>query len=349
VETKLRKHRRIFYLLLLGLICISLAACNQPAADSQGEPVSTQPTEGLEKARIRIGSLLGPTGMGMVKLMEANEQGTSAAEYEFALMAGPDDLIAKIINKEIDVAALPTNMALLLYNRTEGQIQLAAVNTLGTLYLLDQTGAINSVVDLRGKELGISGKGATPDFVMQYLLKHHGLEVDVDVKINYFIQHSDLAAALAAGDMKIGLLPQPHVTTALIRNQNLRIALDINEEWQKTTTGNFELPMGCIVVQKEFVAGNKEAFGQFLAEYRESVAFVNEESHLEEAAQLMEKHGILPNAAIAKAAIPYCNIVFLEAQDARASLDEYYQILYDFEPSSIGGQLADEDFYYNKE
>lgn len=345
----MNKCRKTCYLLLLGILCITFTACSQPADDSQGAPDDVVPVETLEKTKIRVGSLLGPTGMGMVKLMEANDQGTSALEYEFALMAAPDDLVAKIVNKEIDVAALPTNMALLLYHKTGGQIQLAAVNTLGGLYLLDQTGSINTVDDLKGKEIGLSGKGATPDFVMQYLLRHHGLKIDEDVNINYFIQHSDLAAALAAGDIETGLLPQPHVTTALMKSQNLRIALDINEEWQKATTQNHELPMGCIVVQKEFVAGNKEAFAQFMAEYQESVDFVNGESNIEQAAQLMEEYGILPKAAVAKAAIPYCNIVFLEAQEARPALEEYYQILYSFEPSSIGGQLPDEGFYYHQE
>lgn len=343
----MRKHLGIYYLLILGLLCITLTACSRPPAGFQGAD-GDEPSEALEEVRIRIGSLLGPTGMGMVKLMEANERGEADIKYEFDLMAAPDDLVAKIINKEIDVAALPTNMALLLYNRTGGQIQLAAVNTLGGLYLLEQKGAINSVGDLRGKEIGISGKGATPDFVMQYLLRHYGLETDADVKINYFIQHSDLAAALAAGDVEVGLLPQPHATTALMKSQDLRIALDINEEWQKATSQNFELPMGCIVVQKDFVAENKNAFDKFMSEYRESVAFVNEESNIEEAAQLMEQYGILPNRAVAGAAIPYCNIVLIEAREAKASLDEYYQILYDFEPGAIGGQLAGEDFYYDQ-
>lgn len=341
--------RQSCYLLLLGILCLMLAACSPPADISREAPDDVTPPATGEKTRIRVGSLLGPTGMGMVKLMEASDQGTSALEYEFALMAAPDDLVAKIINQEIDVAALPTNMALLLYHKTEGQIQLAAVNTLGGLYLLDRTGSINRIDDLRGKEIGISGKGATPDLVMQYLLQYHGLRIGEDVNINYFIQHSALAAALVAGDVEAGLLPQPHVTTALMKNPDLRIALDINEEWQTATAHNHELPMGCLIVQKDFVADNKEAFAQFMTEYQASVAFVSEESNLDQAARLMEEYGILPNAAIARAAIPYCRIVLLTVQEIRPALEAYYQILYNFEPSSIGGQLADEEFYYLQE
>ncbi|NMA69861.1 MAG: ABC transporter substrate-binding protein, partial [Desulfitobacterium sp.] len=186
-----------------------------------------------EQTPIRVASLLGPTGMGMVKLMADQDQGEADLAYEFSLAASPDDLVAKVINKEIDVAALPTNLALLLYNRTEGQIQLAAINTLGVLYLVENGESIKSVADLKGKEVYISGKGTTPDFVIQYLLKHHGLEVGKDVQLDYFTQHSDLAAALAGGDATIGLLPQPHVTTAMLKNPDLKIALDLTKEWEQ--------------------------------------------------------------------------------------------------------------------
>lgn len=299
---------------------------------------------GKEQTAVRVASLLGPTGMGMVKLMA--DQGEADLAYEFSLAASPDDLVAKVINKEIDIAALPTNLALLLYNKTEGQIQLAAINTLGVLYLVENGESIKSVADLKGKEVYISGKGTTPDFVMQYLLKHHGLEVGKDVQLDYFTQHSDLAAALAGGDVAIGLLPQPHVTTAMLKNQDLKIALDLTKEWEQAAPQGGQLPMGCLVVQKEFAENNQEALNTFLAEYKESVSFVNK--NVEQAAQLMEQYGILPKAQIAQKALPYCNIVFIDAQAGKTDLEEYYQVLYDFEPSSIGGKLADEGFYYNK-
>ncbi|NMA69950.1 MAG: ABC transporter substrate-binding protein [Desulfitobacterium sp.] len=182
--------------------------------------------------------------------------------------------------------------------------------------------------------------------MIQYLLKHHGLEVGKVVQLDYFTQHSDLAAALAGGDVAIGLLPQPHVTTAMLKNPDLKIALDLTKEWEQVAPQGGQLPMGCLVVQKEFAENNQEALNTFLAEYKESVSFVNK--NVEQAAELMEQYGILPKAQIAQKALPYCNIVFIDAQTGKTDLEEYYQVLYDFEPSSIGGKLADEGFYYSK-
>ena len=192
--------------------------------------------------------------------------------------------------------------------------------------------------------MAASGKGATPDFVMQYILKQNGMEQDKDVMVDFTLQHADLAAAMASGDVKLGMLPQPHVTTAMMKNPDLRIALDITAEYKAASGTDSDLPMGCIIVQKGFANEHKELVQQFMDEYKASVDFVNNES--EKAATLMEKHKILPNAAVALKAIPYSNIVYIEGVDAKDSLASYYQILFDFEPKSIGGKLADDGFYY---
>lgn len=293
---------------------------------------------------VRVGTLKGPTGMGMASLLEKSEEGKTALDYEFTISAIPDELVAKVISKEIDIAALPTNVALLLYNKTGGEVQLAAVNTMGVLFLLENGDTISDMNDLDGKSVNISGKGATPDFVFRYLLESAGLVPDVDTMLDFSMEHADLAASLVSGDVKIGLLPQPHVTTALMRNKDLRIALDITEQWNLAAEQASELAMGCIVVQKDFAQNNKAALDEFLTEYEESVDFVN--ANHDSAAELIAKFDILPNAAIAKNAIPYSNIVFKDAKDSSGFLNDLFEVLYNFEPKSIGGSLADEGFYY---
>ena len=318
----------------------SIIACSKVATVPQEEnPVD------VEKTLMRVAALNGPTGMGMVKLMKDNEAGETALDYEFSLMSSSDDLVGKIISGEVDVAAVPSNLAMVLYNRTQGQIQLAAVNTLGVLYILENGDSIQTIEDLKGKTVHSSGKGAMPDFAFQYLLKENNLQIDKDVMVDFKLQHAELAAAVATGDIDIALLPQPHVTTAMMKNENVRIALDITAEWRGVANEG-ELAMGTIIVQKDFAENNKEALDAFLEEYKRSVAFVN--SEIDEASELIAKYGILPNAAVAKKAIPYTNIVYIDAQEAKSYLEELYQILYNFEPKSIGGKLADEGFYYKK-
>ena len=322
------------YTILITLLIsiIVLSACS--GAGSQDGP-----------EKIRVAALNGPTGMGMVKMME-DAQVNEDSSYEFSTYGAPDELLGKVINGEVDIAALPTNMASVIYNKTDGQIQLAAINTLGVLYVLEDGNEINSIEDLKGKKINVSGKGATPDFILQYLLKEHGLDPEKDVELDFSMQHADLAAAVAAGDAKIALLPQPHVTSALMKNENIRIALDITQEWEKVVGETNPLPMGCIVVQKEFAEKYPAVLDDFMNQYEDSVKWVNENHG--EAGQLIEKHGILPNAKLAEKAIPKCNIVFLAGEEAKSPMNEFLKILLELNPASVGGELPGEDFYYIK-
>jgi NitT/TauT family transport system substrate-binding protein len=321
-------------------------AAASAAASPSGASTAKPSTAPAAKVKLKIGALKGPTGMGMAQLMEQETLGTASADYEFTLLDSPDDMTAKIINGELDAAAIPTNLALTLYNKTGGAIQLAAVNTLGVLYVLEKGNTITSIADLKGKTVYTSGKGATPDFAFRYILKQNGLDPEKDVTLDYKLQQSELAAAAASGDAPIALLPQPHVTTAMLKNPELRIALDVTKEWEKAAGAANHLAMGSLVVQKKTVAAQPDAVKAFLAEYKTSAEFVNKDSA--KASELIAKYAILPSAAVALKAIPFSNITYIEAQDAKPMLNQFYKVLFDFEPKSVGGKLADEGFYYSK-
>lgn len=340
---------------LAAIMLWSTSGCGKEEQGSSTEPPAAVPTASHSqspspspvpetKAKLRIGALKGPTGMGMAPLMEKSAQGTTEVQYEITLLDSPDEMTAKIINGELDAAAIPTNMALTLYNKTGGGIQLAAVNTMGVLYVLEKGNTIQSIADLKGKTVHTSGKGATQDFAFRYILKQNGLDPDKDVTLDYNLQHAELAAAAASGDAAIALLPQPHVTTAMMKNPELRIALDVTKEWEKATDSASKLAMGCLIVQKKTATSNKAALDRFLSEYKTSAQSVN--SSPDQAAELIAKHSILPNATVAKKAIPYSNITYIEAREAKNFLNAFYKVLFDFEPKSVGGKLADEDFYY---
>lgn len=347
------------YLVLSALLLVSgLAGCGR-GGDSSGSAASAapasapgsvspaaSPSPSASKAVMRIGALKGPTGMGMAKLMEEDAQGRTAVDYEFVLLDSPDDMTAKIINGDLDAAAVPTNLALALYNKTGGAVQLAAVNTLSVLSLLENGSTVRSVADLKGKTVYTSGKGATQDFAFRYILKQNGLDPEKDVTLDYKLQQAELAAAAASGDAPLALLPQPHATTAMMKNPGLRVALDMTREWAQASGSNDKLAMGCVIVQKKYVQSAKPAFNTYLNEYKQSVQFVNEQT--DQAAELIARYAILPNAAVAKKAIPLSNIVYIDAQESKAFLNKFYEVLYGFEPKSVGGKLADETFYYAK-
>ena len=322
----IRTALSVLLVLALGL---SLAACSAP------DPVD-----------VKIAALKGPTGMGMAKLMEDASTETAGDHYEITLAGAPDELTGKIIQGQVDIAAVPTNLASVLYKKTEGKIQVVALNTLGVLYLLEKGDSIQSIADLKGKTIGATGQGSTPEYVLNYILTQNGLEPGKDVTIQWYTEHSELATLMTAGKVDIGMLPEPNVTAVLSGNTEVGIALNLTEEWGKVAGDKSDLTMGCLVVQKKFAEENKAALDRFLKKYKASVRYVNE--NIDEASGLIEKHGVLPKAAVAKKAIPNCNITYIEGAEMKGILSGFLQVLYDANPASIGGAMPDDAFYYQK-
>ncbi len=291
------------------------------------------------KEKIKIAALKGPTGMGIVKLMEENTD-----LYDITLYDSPDQIVSKIVNGEIDGAAVPSNLAPTLYTKTKGGIQLVAVNTLGILYIVDNGNTIKSIADLKGKTIYSSGKGGTPEYALNYILKQNGLEPDKDVKIEYKATHADLSAAVASKQVQIAVLPEPFVTTTKMKDSTLNVAIDLTKEWEKASGSQSQLIMGALIFRTDFINKRSADLDAFLAKYKASVDYVNKNAA--DASKLIEKHAILPNAKIAEQAIPKSNIVYISAQDAKKSLTGFFTVLMQSDPKSIGGSMPDENFYY---
>jgi NitT/TauT family transport system substrate-binding protein len=239
------------------------------------------------------------------------------------------------------MAAIPANLAAVLHNKTEGKIQMAAVNTLGVLYLLDTGETIQSMQDLAGKTLYATGQGSTPEFAINYLLRANGLEPGTDVEVIYKSEHAEVAALMEAGTVEYALLPQPFVTS-VVNKGTARVALDFTEEWQKVGEEGSQLVMGGFAVRKEFYEQNPQAVQDFLTEYETSVAFTNE--NVAEAAALSGKYEIIAEA-VAKTAIPECNIVFFEGEEMQTMTDAFLKVLFEADPKSVGGTLPSAEFY----
>lgn len=314
-------------LILALVLAFSASGCSEKKTEIGNEPVN-------------ITMLKGPTGIGAVKLMEESEKNETDGNYNINVSAAADDAMAKIISGEVDIAAVPTNIAPLIYNKTNGNIEVLAVNTLGVLYIVENGDSIHTIEELEGKTIYSSGQGAVPEYVLNYLLEKNNVE---NVNIVYMTEHAEVAAALADGRADIALLPEPNVTAVMMKNSEIRIAVDVNDEWKKTNGS--ELAMGCIVAGKQFIDENKEAVDKFLKEYSESIDYVN--NNVPEAAELVEKYGIMASSDAAVKAIPNCNIVYKEKDEMKTMLESFYDLLYKANPKSVGGEIPDTELYYD--
>lgn len=291
---------------------------------------------------IRIGGLKGPTSMGMVKLMEDNEAGTTENTYAFTIAASADELTPKFIQGEMDIIAVPANLASVLYNNTDGAAELLAVNTLGVIYIVEKGDSVNTVADLAGKTIYATGKGSTPEYALRYILSENGIDPDKDVTIEWKSEPTEVVGALSAAEEGIAMLPQPFVTVAQGSVEGLRVAIDLTEAWDALDNGS-TLFTGVLVIRRDFAQTYPDAVKAFLTEYEASTAYINE--NVAEGAQLVEKYGIV-KAAVAEKAIPYCNITYIAGEDMVAPMNGYLQVLFDQNPKSVGGAMPGEDFYY---
>ena len=292
-----------------------------------------------------VAALKGPTAMGMVKMMSDDSQ-KDQPTFDFNIYASADEITPKLVQGELDIAAVPANLASVLYNNTEGQVQVLAINTLGVLYIVENGDTVHSVEDLKGKTIFASGKGSTPEYALNYMLAQNGIDPETDVTIEWKSEHSECVASLAATENAIAMLPQPFVTTAQTQNENLRVALDMTEEWEKLASesgSDATLITGVVVARKDFVEQNPQLVSVFLSLYEKSVTYANEE--VEGAAKLIGEYDIVPEA-VAQKALPECNITFIAGDEMQAKLSAYLQTLMDQNPKAVGGQLPADDFYY---
>lgn len=347
----MKKVKALLSAATAAVLVLSLFGCAVENPDTDDANQTSDPA--VQGVSMSVAALKGPTGIGMVKLMADSEAGGTVNDYTFQVFDSPDNVVAAVSNVDnpVQVAAVPVNVAASLYNKTNGKIQVAAINTLGTLFLLENGDSIQSVADLKGKTIYVSGQGATPEYVLDYILTSNGIDPDKDVDIQFVADHVTLATMVVAGEADIALLPQPNVTTVLTQAPDVRIALDLTKAWDDTNAKNGkqgQLSMGCIIVNKEFAEQNKAAFNKFLDEYKASVEYVTAEANLDAAAQLCETYGIIPKAAVAKKAIPDCNITYIEGAELKQNMQQNLQILFDANPKSIGGTMPDDAFYYTR-
>ncbi len=299
----------------------------------------------LSAADVSVAALRGPTAMGMVKLMDESEKGeVGGNSYTFQLEGAADAVVPLVVKGDVDIAAIPGNLSSVLYQRTNGKIEVIGINTLGVLYIVENGDTVHSVEDLRGRTIYSAGKGATPEYALQYILAANGLEVGKDVFIEWKSEHAECVAALKADTDGVAMLPQPFATTALSSSPDIRIALDLNDLWEEKVGS--VLITGVTIARKDWAEENPEALSSFIASYKESVDYANNDNA--GAAALIGKYNIVPEQVALKA-LPYCSVTLIIGEEMKTALSEYLEILYSQNPQSVGGALPDDGFYYTGE
>ena len=334
-------RRKVMALLLAAAMAVfTLAGCGSSAETEKTEVASVEE----QTADIRVGSLKGPTSMGLVKLMKDAEEGKAANNYAFTMETAADALLPKMIQGELDIVLVPANVASVLYNKTQGGVTVIDINTLGVLYMVSGDESLADISNLKGKTIYLTGKGTTPDYVLHYILEQNGIS-ESDVTLEYKSEATEVAAVLANEPESIGLLPQPFVTAACTQNENLKVIFDLTKEWDNVQgESGSRLVTGVTVVRNEFLQENPEAVEKFLEEHKASAEYAN--ANVKETAELVAAQGIVEKAPIAQKAIPNCNITYIDGEEMKAALLGYLTVLMEQNPESVGGVLPEEDFYY---
>ena len=348
--------KKILALFLAAAMTMGFAGCNNggaqtetttaaPDAEANTEATTEAATEATTEAEqlpditINVGVLAGPTGVGAAKLMNDSKNSETAQKYNFTVETENANIVAAVSSGELDIAAIATNVASNLYNKTEGGVQIIALNTLGVLYILENGNTVNSIADLEGKTIIAPGQGANPEYVLRYLLEQNGVNADIQ-----FMTAEEVTAKMVSGEATLCMLPVPAATAVQMKNPDVHSALDLTVEWDKLNNGS-TLTMGAVIVRKQFAEEHPEAVKKFLEEYTASIEYVK--SNVEDAAQLVADFGITANAQIAAKAIPQCNLVAITgAEEIKAAISGYYEVLFAADPKAVGGKIPGEDFFF---
>ena len=337
----MKKVRAIVSLLLALTLALSLTACGGQA---NSEPEQPETQEELTAAEINLYVLSGPTGIGAMNLWAASDAGETKNTYHITMPGANDEVVAALSKGDADIAAVATNLAATLYNKTDGGVTVLAVNTLGVLSLLSNGQEAATVSELKGKTIYAPGQGANPEYILRYVLTGNGLDPDKDVTLRFVGEGSELLTVWQSDPEAVILAPQPVATSILMQNENAKTLFDMTEEWDKIAGGDSTLMMGCVIVRNEFLQANPGAVELFLQEYAASIEKAR--SDVEGTAVLCEQYGLIPKAALAQKAIPSCGLTFVTGAEMKTGLSGYLQVMLDANPKSVGGALPGDGFYY---
>ena len=329
--------KRLSALMLAMLLLLSFAACGGKDGGEDSDVTDAPETNYEREVKTKIAALNGPTGLGLAEI-----KADRSYAYDVEYYSDPQEVGPLLIKGEVDIAALPLNMAANLYKKTDGKIKMLAINTLGVLHVLSKDDSIKSVADLKGKTVYSSGQGATPEYIVNYILRKNGLEPGKDVTIEYKTAHNELATLAVEGSVDICILPEPFASKVLAKNESYKRVLDLTAEWGKVSSA--KLAQGCLVARADYLEQNPEIIKEFMSFYEASVNFVNNENNA--GAVFLAKNGYFDTPQLAADTIPNCNIVFITGEEMNKTATENFTVLFEANPASVGGEIPADALYY---
>lgn len=334
----MKKLVKIMSVVLCLVFVFLLTACGQKLEDADAQSTASTEYKSLDMS---VACMTGPTGVGMAKLMADSAENKTANNYTFTVASAATEINAKFIKGEINIASVPTNVAATLYNKTNGKVRMLAVNTYGVLSVLEKGDTIKSIADLKGKTIYSTGKGQNPEFILKYILEKNNIDAEKDLTIN-FVSSEDLVAKLISGEAQVAIAPEPAATTVMVKNKDLRRALSINDEWSKVS--DTKLMMGCVIALDSFVENNPAAVEKFLEEYKASIEYAT--TNIDDVAKHCATYKITASEAIAKKAIPTCNLCYVTGGEMKTNVNGYLNVLFTADAQSVGGAMPSDNFYY---
>ena len=324
------------------VIALAIAACAGQSATSQAEPEPEPEAAPVEPAEVHVASLKGPTSIGLASFMGNVDTLELNNTYTFTIATAADEILPAVIKGEVDIALIPANAAAVLYNKTEGGISVIDINTLGVLNVVTGDESIQQFADLAGKTVYMTGKGATPEYAMNFLLNKAGIADQVTLEFKS--EPTEVVQALSADATAVGVLPQPFATAACVKNEALKAVIDLTDVWASSVDDGSQLLTGVTIVRNEFLAEHPEAVAEFIAQQAASVDAANADPA--GVAPLVVAAGIIDAEPVAAKAIPSCHLVCITGAEMQSALSGYLQTLFDSDPASVGGALPADSFYF---
>ncbi len=329
----MKKILKLF--LLLVLILSVVVGCNN------GKIVQDEPKE---PKTIKFCYQDGTPALTTAKLAKENSSIDENITIEYEMEKAPDILVGKILKEEADIAIVPSNLAAQAFNKGL-PYEIAGTSVWGSFYLAS-TEDIGSFEELKGREIYTFGKGLTPDLVLRYVLSKNGIDPDEDVKITYLNAASEVGPAFISGKTNLAVLAEPLLTTVMMKKEDTKIVLDLNEEWGRAAGTDKGYPQASLIVKKDLIENNGEFVEAFLKAYEESRIWAKENpDKLGEYAEDLE---ISVSKETIEKGIIWNNIESFNIIDSKGEYKAYYEAIIDFAPDFIGGKIPDEDIYFKK-
>lgn len=348
----------LIFAMVLGTVASALTGCGKAEETSEAAPEATQEqtqeqVQVQEQAQaqdkeenstpvvLRVAGLKGATTIGLLNFIKDVEAGNTDIDVEFTMYTAGSDIMAAFVAGDLDIGLVPSNVAAVMNNKVEGGVSVIDINTLGVLGCVSGDDSINSVKDLSGRTVYMTGQGATPEYTVRYLLEQSGV---TDCDLQFKSEPTEIVSIFAEDKDAVAILPQPFTTAALSQNENLKIAFLLDDEWEKYNT-DCRIVTGVTVASNSFIAEHKDIVDEFIKLHSESAKKALED--VDGTAALAVEKGIIAKEPLAKKAIPNCSIVCVSGSQIKDMLEGYLKVLYDQDPKSVGGALPEESFYYN--